>query len=120
MILNLIGRTKELFIEDIGNHEKELSKIVSNSTFLVFGGAGSIGQAVTKEIFKRNPKKLHVVDISENNMVELVRDIRSTYGYIDGDFQTFALDVGSLEYDAFWNADGGYDFVLNISALKHV
>ncbi len=119
-ILNLIGRTKELFVEDIKNHEKELSKIVSNSTFLVLGGAGSIGQAVTKEIFKRNPKKLHVVDISENNMVELVRDIRSSFGYIDGDFQTFALDIGSLEYDAFVKADGKYDYVLNLSALKHV
>ncbi|MGE4383645.1 MAG: UDP-N-acetylglucosamine 4,6-dehydratase, partial [Arcobacter sp.] len=56
--LALIGRTKELFVEDVNNYEKELSKIVSNSTFLVIGGAGSIGQAVTKEIFKRNPKKL--------------------------------------------------------------
>ena len=119
-ILNLIGRTKELFIDDINNHEKELSQIVSNSTFLVIGGAGSIGQAVTKEIFKRNPKKLHVVDISENNMVELVRDIRSSFGYIDGDFATFALDIGSLEYDAFIKADGKYDYVLNLSALKHV
>lgn len=119
-ILNLIGRTKELFIDDINNHEKELSQIVSNSTFLVIGGAGSIGQAVTKEIFKRNPKKLHVVDISENNMVELVRDIRSSFGYIDGDFATFALDIGSLEYDAFIKADGIYDYVLNLSALKHV
>jgi len=53
-------------------------------------------------------------------MVELVRDIRSSFGYIGGDFQTFALDIGSLEYDAFWNADGEYDYVLNISALKHV
>jgi FlaA1/EpsC-like NDP-sugar epimerase len=61
-----------------------------------------------------------VVDISENNMVELVRDIRSSYGYIDGDFQTFALDIGSIEYDAFWKADGQYDYVLNLSALKHV
>ncbi|TON16000.1 UDP-N-acetylglucosamine 4,6-dehydratase, partial [Vibrio parahaemolyticus] len=91
-ILNLIGRTDALFTQDISNHEVELSKIVSESRFLVLGGAGSIGQAVTKEIFKRNPKKLHVVDISENNMVELVRDIRSSFGYIDGDFQTFALD----------------------------
>lgn len=86
----------------------------------MLGGAGSIGQAVTKEIFKRNPKKLHVVDISENNMVELVRDIRSSFGYIEGDFQTFALDIGSVEYDAFIKADGKYDFVLNLSALKHV
>lgn len=120
MILELIGRTKELFKSDISKNEKELKSIVSSSSFLVIGGAGSIGQAVTKEIFKRNPKKLHVVDISENNMVELVRDIRSSFGYIDGDFQTFALDIGSLEYDAFIKADGRYDYVLNLSALKHV
>lgn len=119
-MLHLLGREKELFTEDIENHKKELDQIVSNSRFLVIGGAGSIGQAVTKEIFKRNPKKLHVVDISENNMVELVRDIRSSFGYIDGDFKTFALDVGSIEYDAFIESDGFYDYVLNLSALKHV
>lgn len=119
-LLSLIGREKELFSVDISTHEKELSDIVASSTFLVIGGAGSIGQAVTKEIFKRNPKKLHVVDISENNMVELVRDIRSSFGYIDGDFQTFALDIGSIEYDAFIEADGKYDYILNLSALKHV
>jgi FlaA1/EpsC-like NDP-sugar epimerase len=119
-VLHLIGRNSELFYNDINSHEAELSRIVSGSKFLVIGGAGSIGQAVTKEIFKRNPQKLHVVDISENNMVELVRDIRSSYGYIDGDFQTFALDIGSIEYDAFIEADGNYDYVLNLSALKHV
>ena len=119
-ILKLIGREKELFSSDITNNEETLKNIVSNATFLVLGGAGSIGQAVTKEIFKRNPLKLHVVDISENNMVELVRDIRSSFGYINGDFQTFALDIGSIEYDAFIKADGEYDYVLNLSALKHV
>jgi len=119
-ILPLIGREKQLFSADITNHETELTRIVSESRFLVLGGAGSIGQAVTKEIFKRNPKKLHVVDISENNMVELVRDVRSSFGYINGDFQTFALDIGSLEYDAFIKADGKFDYVLNLSALKHV
>lgn len=100
--------------------KKELSQIISSSSFLVIGGAGSIGQAVTKELFKRNPKKLHVVDISENNMVELVRDIRSSFGYIKGEFATFALDIGSVEYDAFIKYDGRYDYVLNLSALKHV
>jgi FlaA1/EpsC-like NDP-sugar epimerase len=119
-ILKLIGRESELFVDDINRYEIELSNIISSSTFLVIGGAGSIGQAVTKEIFKRNPKKLHVVDISENNMVELVRDIRSSFGYIDGEFRTFALDIGSIEYDAFIKADGHYDYVLNLSALKHV
>ncbi len=120
MILELIGRDSELFEEDIQKFGKELNEIVSNSSFLVIGGAGSIGQAVTKEIFRRHPKKLHVVDISENNMVELVRDIRSSLGYIEGDFRTFALDIGSIEYDAFIEADGKYDYVLNLSALKHV
>jgi FlaA1/EpsC-like NDP-sugar epimerase len=119
-ILHLIGRDKELFLNDINKQDKDLRKIVSSSTFLVIGGAGSIGQAVSKEIFKRNPKKLHVVDISENNMVELVRDIRSSFGYINGEFATFALDIGSIEYDAFIKADGKYDYVLNLSALKHV
>ena len=120
MILNLIGRTKELFEQDIENNDNKIQKIVSSSSFLVIGGAGSIGQAVVKEIFKRDPKKLHVVDISENNLTELVRDIRSSYGYIDGDFRTFSLDIGSIEYDAFIHADGKYDYVLNLSALKHV
>ena len=119
-ILTLIGRNELLFSTDISAKETELKNIVSFSRFLVIGGAGSIGQAVTKEIFKRNPLKLHVVDISENNMVELVRDIRSSFGYIDGDFQTFALDIGSIEYDAFIAGDGKYDYVLNLSALKHV
>jgi FlaA1/EpsC-like NDP-sugar epimerase len=119
-ILKLIGREKELFPKDIEEYNEELKSIISASSFLVIGGAGSIGQAVTKEIFKRNPKKLHVVDISENNMVELVRDIRSSFGYIDGEFASFALDIGSIEYDAFIKADGKYDYVLNLSALKHV
>ena len=119
-ILKLIGRQEEIFGKDILAYEKQLSEIVSKCSFLVIGGAGSIGQAVTKEIFKRNPAKLHVVDISENNMVELVRDLRSSYGYIDGDFQTFALDIGSIEYDAFIKSDGQFDYVLNLSALKHV
>ena len=119
-ILKLIGRDTELFKEDMEAYEERLLHEVSLSSFLVIGGAGSIGQAVVKEIFKRRPKKLHVVDISENNMVELVRDIRSSFGYIEGDFQTFALDVGSVEYDAFIKSDGQYDYVLNLSALKHV
>jgi len=119
-MLNLIGRTDRLFAEDLQTHKEELLQIVSSSRFLVLGGAGSIGQAVTKEIFKRKPQKLHVVDLSENNLVELVRDIRSSFGYISGDFQTFALDIGSEEYDAFFEADGGYDYILNLSALKHV
>ena len=119
-VLGLIGRDRPMFEADILRHEAELSALVGASRFLVIGGAGSIGQAVTREIFRRKPKALHVVDISENNMVELVRDLRSTLGYIDGDFRTFAIDCGSLEFGALMRAERGYDYVLNLSALKHV
>ncbi|OOG37787.1 MULTISPECIES: UDP-N-acetylglucosamine 4,6-dehydratase [unclassified Rhodanobacter] len=119
-LLEMIGRERQLFDLDVQREEKLLSEKVAAGRFLVIGGAGSIGQAVTREIFKRKPRALHVVDISENNMVELVRDIRSTLGYIDGDFRTFAIDCGGREFDALMRSEGGYDYVLNLSALKHV
>lgn len=119
-VLNLIGRTAPLFESDLNVLKVKLRNLVEESRFLVIGGAGSIGQAVTREIFKRQPKALHVVDISENNTVELVRDIRSTLGYIDGEFKTFAVDCGSSEFDVLFAAEGPYDYVFNLSALKHV
>ena len=119
-MLKFIGRNSLLFDKDMEKYSIRLCNIVNSSSFLIVGAAGSIGQAVVKEIFKRNPKKLHIVDISENNLTELVRDIRHSFGYIDGDFKTFALDIGSIEYDAFIKFDGNYDYVLNLSALKHV
>jgi FlaA1/EpsC-like NDP-sugar epimerase len=119
-ILSLIGRSEPLFALDISRHEKEIADIIASSSFLVIGGAGSIGSAVVREIFKRNPKVLHIVDISENNMVEMVRDVRSSLGYIDGEFATFAIDCGSDIFDLFMQNGQGYDYVLNLSALKHV
>jgi FlaA1/EpsC-like NDP-sugar epimerase len=120
-ILNLVGREGLLFSDDISRLEDELRRVISGSGFLVIGGAGSIGQAVVTEIFKRDPRVLHVVDLSENNMVELVRTLRSTKGYGSGDFQTFALDCGSIEYEAMFSRYAAdYDYILNLSALKHV
>jgi FlaA1/EpsC-like NDP-sugar epimerase len=119
-ILELVGRDTPLFAGDLAKHEKEISDAIAGSRFLVIGAAGSIGQAVTREIFTRNPRLLHVVDISENNMVELVRDLRSSLGYIKGEFETFSIDAGSDIFDAFMASGPGYDYVLNLSALKHV
>ena len=118
--LKLIGRSKCLFEKDLLSFGPHLDDLVTHGRFLVIGGAGSIGQAVTREIFKRDPKVLHIVDISENNLVELVRDIRSTIGYGNGDFQTFALDCGSIEFEAMLACNGPYDYIFNLSALKHV
>ena len=119
-ILKIIGRDQELFTSDINFQSKEINENVKRSRFLVIGGAGSIGQAVTREIFKRDPLVLHVVDVSENNMVELVRDIRSTFAYGSSDFRTFAIDCGSAEFEALMASEGPYDYVFNLSALKHV
>ncbi|MFB4202407.1 UDP-N-acetyl-alpha-D-glucosamine C6 dehydratase [wastewater metagenome] len=119
-VLSLIGREAPLFDEDLTRYRSELAERVAGGRFLVIGGAGTIGQAVVREVFRRNPAALDVVDISENNLVELVRDLRSSLGYIDGDFRTFALDAGSVPFDALMREECGYDYVLNLSALKHV
>jgi len=121
MILNKYRKTdKSIFHDDIEDKLSEINKKISVSKFLILGGAGTIGQAFVKEVFKRNPKKIHIVDISENNLAELVRDIRSSYGYINGDFKTYTLDIGSSEYEKFFKNDGNYDYILNFTALKHV
>ena len=119
-ILSLIGREKPLFVDDLKQYGAQLDAAVRDGRFLVIGGAGSIGSAVVREIFRRSPRILHVVDISENNLAETVRDLRSSLGYIEGDFKAFALDCGSPEFDAMVAASGPYDYVLNLSALKHV
>lgn len=117
--LQILDRNQKLFTADLQKHNKAITTEVQKSSFLVIGGAGTIGQATVKEIFKRNPQKLHVIDISENNLVELVRDLRSSLGYIDGEFRTIALDCGSSIFNQFI-ATQHYDYVLNLSALKHV
>ena len=118
--LHIIGRDSVLFEGDLNVNKSEIQDLVKGSRFLVIGGAGSIGQSVAKEIFKRGPAALHIVDISENNMVELVRELRSTLGYGSGEFKTFAVDCGSIEFEALIDKEGPYDYVFNLSALKHV
>lgn len=118
-ILEIVGRNQNLFTEDLKSFKEELDSSVQNNSFLVIGGGGTIGQAVTKELFKRKAKILHVVDLNENYLVELVRDIRSAYGHAVTDFDTFALDCGSDEFEIFL-AKGNYDIILNLSAMKHV
>ena len=119
-ILNIIGRETELFDIDMDSLDQDLNRLIAGSRILVIGGAGSIGQAVTIELFRRQPLCLHAVDLSENNLVELVRTIRSTIGYNNCEFSTFAIDCGGLEFDALCASQEPYDYVFNLSALKHV
>jgi len=119
-VLSIIGRSSQLFEDDLSRLESETKSQVSDSTFLVLGGGGSIGRSVVKELFKHAPRVLHVVDLSENSLAELVRDVRSELDWLGGDFKTFTLDIGSTIYDQFIEDSFSYDYVLNLSALKHV
>lgn len=119
-MLHLLGRENPLFNADLCIHRKEILESVKDAKILVVGAAGSIGKAVAIELFRRDPALLHLVDISENNMVELVREIRSSLGYIKGEFKTFAVDYSSVEFEALLAHHGPYDYVFNLAALKHV
>lgn len=119
-VLPLIGRDKQLFDRDLDQHGEAINQIVADSRFLVVGGAGSIGGAVVRALFERSPKRLHVVDVSENGLAELVRDLRSSIGYTTDDFHAYAIDCLGPEFRAMVKAGDGYDYVLNFSALKHV
>ena len=98
-VLKNIKRDHRLFDEDFNQLESKITKLVKSSNFLVIGGAGSIVSSVVKELFARAPKQLHVVDLSENNLAELVRSIRSEFGYIKGDFKTFCIDASQKEFE---------------------
>jgi FlaA1/EpsC-like NDP-sugar epimerase len=119
-ILHLIDRDRALFDVDLAEHGMALGEEIAKSRFLVIGGAGSIGGAVVRALFERSPKCLHVVDVNENGLAELVRDVRSSLGYVTEDFHAYAIDCLGPEFPAMVAASEGYDYVLNFSALKHV
>lgn len=116
----IIGRKRPLFADDLTGDEAVLQDAIKGARILLFGGAGSIGKEVAAQIFKRGPAALHVVDISENNLVELVRDLRSSLGYTEGETRFLPLDMGSVEMRAFLATEKPYDYVLNLAAMKHV
>jgi FlaA1/EpsC-like NDP-sugar epimerase len=115
-----LGQPNNLFIEYISDNYFGIKDEISNSNFLVIGGAGSIGSSVVRILFGCSAKKIHVIDINENSLVELVRRIRSTDGYITKDFQTFCFDYGDSIFAKFIDKNGPYDYVMNLAAVKHV
>lgn len=116
----LIGRSGSLFQADLEDHAPDLAERIQGRRFLVVGGAGTVGQAVVKELLRYCPAAVHVVDISENALAELVRDIRSSPGEVRTDLQLFCVDAGDPEFSALVAAAGPYHHVLYLAALKHV
>lgn len=118
-ILQILGRKTELFNYDLKKYDPIIRDKIEGSSFLILGAAGSIGKAISKEIIERNPKLIHLVDISENNLVSMVRELRSNFFTSKSNFETFCLDIGSSIFSKFLK-DKQYDYVLNLSAMKHV
>lgn len=119
-IHRIIGRERHLFREDAATYEAQLRDAICGSRILLLGGAGSIGKELAIQLFKRDPAALHIVDISENNLVEVVRELRSSLGYNAGETLFLPLDMAGLECSAFLASQKPYDYVLNLAAMKHV
>ena len=116
----MLRRDRSLFTQDMDDHHQDLMNEISNARVLVIGAAGSIGSAFVKQVAAFTPAALHLVDINENNLVEVVRDLRSTNLAVPDDFKTYAIGLGSIEFEAFIRASREYDYIVNFSALKHV
>lgn len=114
-------RPVSMFYDDIQNNKEELTRKIKDKTVLVIGGAGSIGSSYIKAILPFKPQTLVVVDINENGLAELTRDLRSTRGmFVPEDYIPYPMDFASATFEKMFRARGGFDIVANFSAHKHV
>lgn len=114
-------RTASLFEQDILDNKDRLNQEIRGKSLCVIGGAGSIGSSFIKAILRFRPEKLVVIDLNENGLVELTRDIRSTYGlFIPQDFRTYTLSFADPIFTRIFRDEKGFDIVANFSAHKHV
>lgn len=117
----VIKRPQSMFLKDIDDKREKLIEKICNKSVLVIGGAGSIGSSYIKAILPFKPKTLVVVDINENALAELTRDLRSTKGlYVPEDFIPYPMDFASTTFEKMFRKRGGFDIVANFSAHKHV
>lgn len=118
---NVIKRPKSMFLGDIENYSEKLSKKIEGKTFLVIGGAGSIGSSFIKAILPFKPASLIVVDINENALAELTRDLRSTPDlYMPEEYVPYPMDFNAPVFEKMFRSHKGFDIVGNFSAHKHV
>ena len=118
---HVIKRKTSLFEADIIANQDKLTKKIEGKSLLVIGGAGSIGSSFIKAVLPYKPRTMIVVDINENGLAELTRDLRSMEGmYIPDDYIPYPMDFASPVFEKMFRARGGFDIVANFSAHKHV
>jgi FlaA1/EpsC-like NDP-sugar epimerase len=114
-------REESLFLRDIEDHRQELRQAVEGASVCVIGGAGSIGSSFIKALLPFRPGKLVVVDLNENGLAELTRDLRSTEGlFVPQEYRTYTLNFADPIFSRIFREERGFDIVANFSAHKHV
>lgn len=114
-------RNGSMFREDLTANRERLSNEISGKRVLVIGGAGTIGSSYIRALLPFRPASLVVVDLSENGLTELTRDLRSTCGmYVPQDYRTYPLSFADPIFEKIFRAEKGFDIVANFSAHKHV
>lgn len=118
---NITSRPNSLFVGDIEANEGKLRQEIEGKSLLVIGGAGSIGSSYIRAILPFKPSKLVIVDLNENGLAELTRDLRSTYGmYVPTEYRTYTLNFSDPIFERIFREEKGFDIVANFSAHKHV
>ncbi|MFK8302634.1 UDP-N-acetylglucosamine 4,6-dehydratase [Capnocytophaga stomatis] len=114
-------RTESMFKQDIVEHSEQLQQNIVGKTVLVIGGAGSIGSSFIKALLPFKPSSLVVVDINENGLTELTRELRSTNQWVlPEDHVTYPMSYADDVFAKMFIHRGGFDIVANFSAHKHV
>ena len=118
---SVIGRDESLFAADLARHDAELRAEISGRSVLVIGGAGTIGSSYIRAILQYEPARLVVVDLNENGLTELTRDLRSTEGqFVPDDYKTYPISFGDAVFERMFRAEGPFDIVAHFAAHKHV
>lgn len=117
----ITGRKESYFATDIENNSSELLEKIDGSRIAIVGAAGSIGSSVVRTLLRFKPSALSLIDLSENNLVELVRELRSGQGIeLPKDFKTMPIGLGSTEFNRYFAETEPFDYLFNLSAIKHV
>lgn len=113
-------RAESMFLPDIDAHAAELAGAIEGKSVLVIGGAGSIGSSFIKAILPYKPAQLYIVDVNENALTELTRDLRSSGIVVPPVYCSYPMDYSSVTFRRMFRAHHGFEIVANFSAHKHV